>query len=92
MEPYIRGMMSAKKYAIVFTHGDFYPRNIMVKDGHVKAIIDWEMAGWYPEYWEFAKAFWLERFVNDWAPHLLSILTPYYLEHMLHEKLAYVMM
>ena len=22
-------------------------------DGHVSGFIDWESAGWYPEYWEF---------------------------------------
>ncbi|KAH9922961.1 uncharacterized protein B0H18DRAFT_1182825 [Fomitopsis serialis] len=40
-------------HAVVFTHGDLMPHNIMVKDGHITGIIDWEAAGWYPEYWEF---------------------------------------
>lgn len=48
--PYIRGMLDAHKHGIVFTHGDLRPRNIIVKDGHVTAIIDWEMARWYPDY------------------------------------------
>lgn len=30
---------------IVFTHGDFHPRNIIIKDKHVEGIIDWEFAG-----------------------------------------------
>lgn len=38
---------------IVFTHGCFAPRNIIVKDGHVVGILYWERAGWYPEHWEF---------------------------------------
>ena len=25
----------------------------MVQAGHVTAILDWETAGWLPEYWEF---------------------------------------
>lgn len=29
----------------------------MVKEGHITAIIDWESAGWYPEYWEYIKAY-----------------------------------
>ena len=29
--------------------------NIIVRNEHVVAIIDWEMSGWYPEYWEFVK-------------------------------------
>lgn len=36
----------------------------MIKNGRVAAIIDWEMAGWYPEYWEYAKAFYLEMLVD----------------------------
>jgi aminoglycoside phosphotransferase (APT) family kinase protein len=39
----------------VFTHGDIAPRNIMVDESaHITGIIDWELAGWYPEYWEYA--------------------------------------
>ncbi|GAB0138476.1 hypothetical protein EsDP_00006711 [Epichloe bromicola] len=39
----------------VFTHGDVAPRNIMVdKSGQILGLLDWEMAGWYPEYWEYA--------------------------------------
>ena len=29
-------------------HGDFCGRNIMIHEGHVRAIIDWEFAGSYP--------------------------------------------
>jgi len=39
----------------VFTHGDIAPHNILVDEtGHVIGILDWEMAGWYPDYWEYA--------------------------------------
>jgi aminoglycoside phosphotransferase (APT) family kinase protein len=38
----------------VFTHGDVAPRNIMIKRGHITGILDWELAGWYPNYWEYA--------------------------------------
>ncbi|KID95611.1 phosphotransferase enzyme family protein, partial [Metarhizium majus ARSEF 297] len=48
---------------LVATHADLHPRNIMVEwdteEGgslHITAIINWELAGWYPEYWEFVKA------------------------------------
>ncbi|KAK3311246.1 uncharacterized protein B0T15DRAFT_388399, partial [Chaetomium strumarium] len=59
-------------HRLVMTHGDLHPRNIMVQwergaeDGvtgkggekkiRVTALIDWEMSGWYPEYWEFVKS------------------------------------
>ena len=39
----------------LFTHGDVAPRNIMVdENGNITGILDWELAGWYPEYWEYA--------------------------------------
>lgn len=42
-------------YQSLFTHADLCPRNILIRDGKVCAIIDWEFAGWYPEYWEYTK-------------------------------------
>lgn len=40
----------------VFTHGDLNPFNILVREGNVVGIIDWEFSGWYPHYWEFTSA------------------------------------
>ncbi|RYP35416.1 hypothetical protein DL767_003823 [Monosporascus sp. MG133] len=37
----------------VFTHGDFAMHNVLVHGGRVSDFIDWESAGWYPDYWEF---------------------------------------
>lgn len=40
----------------VFTHGDVASRNIMVDDQNIVTdILDWEYAGWYPDYWEYAQ-------------------------------------
>jgi hypothetical protein len=48
----------------VFTYGDLTPRNIMVDgNGQITAILDWERAGWYPEYWEFEN---IMKPSNDW--------------------------
>lgn len=49
------------QYSIKFTHADLRPFNILVKDGHITGIIDWEFAGWYPEYWEYTKMHWVAR-------------------------------
>lgn len=48
--------MDSLAHDIVFTHGDFKSRNILVYQGHVSGFIDWESAGWYPSYWEFTTA------------------------------------
>ncbi|KAF3903901.1 hypothetical protein ABW20_dc0110080 [Dactylellina cionopaga] len=87
VRPYITGMMNTREYGIVFTHADLRPANIMIQDGHVVAIVDWEMSGWYPEWWEFAKAFFLWRFPNDWGTYLLEIMKPYYCEAEAHGRL-----
>ena len=44
-------------HKIVLTHGDLSPKNILVRDGRIVGILDWEFAGWYPEYWEFVQFF-----------------------------------
>ncbi|KAK0213995.1 kinase-like domain-containing protein [Armillaria fumosa] len=36
---------------LVFCHGDFCPENILIHDGAMSGIIDWEVAGWYPNFW-----------------------------------------
>lgn len=52
-----------------FTHGDLGAQNIIVNNGHVAAIIDWEFAGFYPA-WEESRA--LERIQNpNWLGPLL---------------------
>ena len=38
---------------LVFTHADLADRNILVQDGRIIGILDWEWAGFYPEHWEF---------------------------------------
>ena len=40
----------------VLTHGDLNLSNIIVKDDKIEAIIDWEMAGYYP--------WWVERWIS----------------------------
>jgi serine/threonine protein kinase len=47
--------MGNRKYCTKFTHSDIAPRNLLVNNGKIAAIVDWEMAGWYPEYWEYTR-------------------------------------
>lgn len=58
-------------HAVVFTHADLNHRNILVdqetlpgggKRWAVSGIVDWEFAGYYPEYWEYTKSLFEGRF------------------------------
>lgn len=54
-------------YKVKFTHGDLCPNNILVDKGKITAIIDWEFAGWFPEYWEYTKIHY------GWRPYRKAI-------------------
>ncbi|KAI2790223.1 hypothetical protein POX_d05729 [Penicillium oxalicum] len=62
--------MGKMSYPIVFTHGDIKPHNVLVTEGQITGFLDWESAGWYPDYWDFTTAlrigmedFWWYNFV-----------------------------
>lgn len=44
-----------KEHRLCFTHGDLNLHNILIKDDKMVGIIDWETAGWLPEYWEWTQ-------------------------------------
>ncbi|KDQ64386.1 hypothetical protein JAAARDRAFT_43455 [Jaapia argillacea MUCL 33604] len=78
---FVRNMMK-DDHRILFAHGDLHPGNILVRDGRVVAILDWEMAGWYPEYWEWCKSLWNARWeLEGWATRLEEWLEPYPMEY-----------
>ncbi|KAK7416624.1 hypothetical protein QQX98_005095 [Neonectria punicea] len=56
-----------KDHDIVLTHGDFDPRNIMVQGDTVTAILDWELSGYYPTYWEYGKALLRPQWEGQWS-------------------------
>ncbi|KAJ8518342.1 hypothetical protein ONZ45_g4560 [Pleurotus djamor] len=48
--------LATATYSPTLTHGDLSPRNILVQDGKVIAVLDWETFGWYPDFWEYMAA------------------------------------
>ncbi|ERF72089.1 hypothetical protein EPUS_05007 [Endocarpon pusillum Z07020] len=60
------GILAAHKHKIKFTHNDLKPSNILIKDGHISGIIDWGLAGWYPDYWEYGSATRIRTSRQDW--------------------------
>ncbi|KAJ5382567.1 hypothetical protein N7517_000478 [Penicillium concentricum] len=62
----------ARPYRSVFSHTDLHPRNIIIDHGRLSGIMDWECAGFYPEYWELTKLFYgaqpfpeIQSFIHD---------------------------
>lgn len=47
-----------KEHKICFTHSDLDLSNLLVQDGKLTGIVDWENAGFKPNYWEYTKALW----------------------------------
>jgi len=66
-----------KEYSTCFTHGDLSSFNILVRDGQVVGIVDWEMSGWYPEYWEYTSAWHVNLYDEWWRPEIEKILDAY---------------
>jgi hypothetical protein len=87
IEHHLRNYMNSETHNIVFTHGDLAPRNILVRDGHLSGIVDWQMAGWYPEYWESVKL--LSTLPRDgaWFRHIEKIVSLNYCRWLLYLRL-----
>ncbi|KAI0384538.1 kinase-like domain-containing protein [Hypomontagnella monticulosa] len=57
---------------VYFSHGDLNLSNIIMSDTlgvgprKILAIVDWEQAGWYPEYWEYCKLNIGENYGKEW--------------------------
>ena len=74
---------------IVFTHADIAPRNILVNDQcDVVAILDWEMAAWMPEQWEYLKAMWMGQYDDGWPEFVHMFLKPYSEDLRIHNEMC----
>ncbi|KAJ6018481.1 hypothetical protein N7522_001945 [Penicillium canescens] len=67
----------SRRYRSCFTHADIAPRNIMVDNGKVSAIVDWQFGGWYPEYWEYTKAHYGQIDRPEWYDGLENAMEKY---------------
>ncbi|KYK58494.1 hypothetical protein DCS_05510 [Drechmeria coniospora] len=43
--------------SVVLSHGELCPRNIIIDNTKIVAIVGWDCAGWYPEWWDYVKFF-----------------------------------
>ncbi|OSX61557.1 hypothetical protein POSPLADRAFT_1040111 [Postia placenta MAD-698-R-SB12] len=80
------GVMAAASHSrphrICFTHGDITPHNILLnEDMRPVGLIDWECAGWLPEYWEYTYALYIRypRY-KEWSDLFTRIFPQYGVE------------
>lgn len=87
-------------HRIVFTHADLQARNIILNrtradpDGPSKielTIIDWEMSGWYPEYWEFCNSAIFNTFHAEWLDIIQDVMVVYTNEYLLMQKIRNIL-
>ncbi|KAK3898667.1 hypothetical protein C8A05DRAFT_47074 [Staphylotrichum tortipilum] len=66
-------------HEIRFTHADVSWENILVdsETGDVRGILDWEMAGFWPAWWEYRKALFGARSEVLWMNVLKEVMTEY---------------
>ncbi|TPX25060.1 hypothetical protein DIZ76_010509 [Coccidioides immitis] len=70
-----------------FTHADFQRKNVIIRrlpgnantntNQYEVTLIDWELAGWYPSYWEYSVAMCASRWDDDWDEWVAKILQPF---------------
>ncbi len=74
----------------ILTHGDIQRKNIILRTGSVADIVllDWESAGWYPRYWEYAATVFAGWFTDDWFRWIPNFLKPFPNEYAWYAMLA----
>jgi hypothetical protein len=68
------GVSHCSGHKIVFTHGDLNMRNVLVHNGRLSGIVDWENSGWFPEYWDYTKAHFITRLQKRWLKIIEEII------------------
>jgi thiamine kinase-like enzyme len=71
----------------VFSHSDLQAKNILVHNTQAQgssvkndfeiSVVNWEEAGWYPDYWEYAAMFVGFLWTDDWLKRLEQIVDPW---------------
>lgn len=79
----LRTMSQSHVPKVVFSHGDLRPANIVVKSDqqgnyNISGVLDWEMGGFYPDYWDSVKATntMSPQEEDDWYLHLPACASP----------------
>ncbi|KAL4821803.1 hypothetical protein BDW67DRAFT_189733 [Aspergillus spinulosporus] len=81
-----------REHKTVFTHADLQPKNVMVEqkgvceDGspdYQITLVDWGLAGWYPEHWDYCNSSVYYQSRPDWLELLPDIFDEYPVEYLM---------
>ncbi|KAL7764043.1 hypothetical protein ACKLNR_005188 [Fusarium oxysporum f. sp. zingiberi] len=64
--PALPDVFHSTGHNIVFTHSDINMRNVLMHNGRISGIVDWENSGWFPDYWEYTKAHYVIKLNKRW--------------------------
>ncbi|KAH7910259.1 kinase-like domain-containing protein [Hygrophoropsis aurantiaca] len=70
----------SKSHEIAFAHGDIHPSNLLVSQNRLTGLIDWECAGWYPEYWDYTGAVHRRQRYTEWYDLFRRVFPQYQVE------------
>lgn len=73
-------------HRIYFTHGDLNMRNILIDKGKLSGIVDWENAGWLPEYWDYTKIHFTTRLTRRFLDDVVEKVFPDYSKELENER------
>ncbi|KAF1842083.1 uncharacterized protein K460DRAFT_380032 [Cucurbitaria berberidis CBS 394.84] len=81
----------------MFSHSDLQRKNVVVhrdtSQGLRVSLVDWEEAGWFPDYWEYFTALQGVLWDDDWSQRIEDILDPWISEAavmiMVHKDLIF---
>ncbi len=60
-----------------FTHGDLNSTNILVDGDSIVGFVDWDTAGWQPEYWEYTSAYEVNPYDEFWRDEVGKFIEEY---------------
>ncbi|KAI2678101.1 hypothetical protein CBS147355_5102 [Penicillium roqueforti] len=80
----VRGI---KNHKIVFTHGDLHAGNILVRADGTVVLLDWGLAGFWPEYWEFYRVIHHSPWRPSWDRMVEIFIPPFYVEYSVMKRI-----
>ncbi|EEP76255.1 predicted protein [Uncinocarpus reesii 1704] len=82
-------LLYEKEHEICFTHSDLHLANLLLDGGRLSGIVDWENAGFKPEYWDYTRAVWVNMSSKRYAHQLRLAFDKDYQDELEAERLLW---